>query len=240
MNIVADLHCHTIFSQHAYNTLRDNLNAAKKKNLKAIAITDHGIGMEDGPHLSYFQNLKSLPRYTDGLCLLRGVEANIMDYEGNLDMPTKVLEELDIVIASYHLNCTEPGSKEQHTNAYMNIAKNPYVNIIGHSGTPEFEYDYERVIPVFKEYHKVVEINAHTFICRQSSVANCRKIAQLCKQYQVPVMVNSDAHSEFEVGECKKALEMLEDIHFPEELVINSNWDRLEEYLKSLNITQLQ
>ena len=239
MNIVADLHCHTVFSQHAYNTLRDNLNAAMKKNLKAIAITDHGIGMEDAPHLSYFQNLISLPRYADGLCLLRGVEANIMDYEGKLDMPEEVLEELDIVIASYHTNCMKPGTREQHTDSYIRIAQNPYVNIIGHSGTPEFEYDFEKVIPLFKQYRKVVEINAHTFICRQSSVGNCRRIAWLCKEYEVPVMVNSDAHSEFEVGECKKALEMLEELHFPEELVINSNWEQLKAYLKSIGVAGL-
>lgn len=175
MEIIADLHCHTIFSKHAYNTLRDNINAAVKKNLKALAITDHGIGGSDSPTLSYFDNLKSLPRYVDSLCLLRGVEANILDSEGTLDMPVEAMNELDIVIASFHTNCATPGTVEENTNAYINVAKNPNVHIIGHSGTPEFKYDYEKVIPLFKQYGKVVEINAHTFICRQSSTENCRK-----------------------------------------------------------------
>ena len=239
MNLIADLHCHTIFSKHAYNTLRDNLNVAAKRNFKAIAVTDHGIGMPDSPTLSYFENLTSLPRYVESICLLRGVEANIMDVQGRLDMPEQVMESLDLVIASFHTTCAKPGTREEHTNAYLNVAKNPHVHIIGHSGTPEFCYDYEEVIPVFKKYNKIVEINAHTFICRQKSVENCRRIALLCKEHRVPVMVNSDAHSEFEVGQWEKALTMLSSIDFPEELVINSSWERLKDYLIGIGVKDI-
>lgn len=237
MKLVADLHCHTSASVHAYSTLHENIEAALMKNLKALAVTDHGIGCEDSPSVNYFDNLTSLPEYVKGMRLLRGVEANIMDYEGRLDMPEWVLEKLDIVIASFHTSCTRPGTADQHTRAYMELAKNPYVHIIGHSGSAEFEYDFERVIPVFKQYKKVVEINAHTFICRKKSIQNCIRIAQLCKENQVPIAVNSDAHSEFEVGECRKAFDMLKEIDFPEELIINIDHGRLCRYLESIGIT---
>lgn len=236
MRLVADLHCHTIASVHAYSTLRDNINAAVRQGMQLLAITDHGIGCEDSPSLNYFDNLTSLPRTVGNLILLRGVEANIMDYDGKLDMPESMLKKLDLVIASFHTACTKPGTSEQHTAAYMNIAKNPHVHIIGHSGSAEFVYDYEKVIPVFKKYEKVVEINAHTFICREKSISNCKKIAMLCKKYQVPVVVNSDAHSEFEVGACEKAFEMLEEIEFPEELIINIEEVRLKNYLEKIGL----
>ncbi len=234
MRLVADLHCHTSASVHAYSTLHENIEAALMKNLKALAVTDHGIGCEDSPSVNYFDNLTSLPEYVKGMRLLRGVEANIMDYEGRLDMPDQVLEKLDIVIASFHTSCTLPGTREQHTRAYIEAARNPYIHIIGHSGSAEFEYDYEKVIPVFKQYQKVVEINAHTFICREKSIKNCIRIAQLCKEYRVPVAVNSDAHSEFEVAECGKAFDMLKKIDFPEELIINVDHGRLCRYLDSI------
>lgn len=231
MKIVGDLHCHTIASIHAYSTLRENIEAAKKKKLCVLGITDHGSGTHDSPPLSYFENLTSLPDNVEGIRILRGVEANIMDFRGNLDMPDEILKNLDIVVASFHISCTRPGTRAEHTEAYKRLAQNPLVHIIGHSGSVEFPYDYAEVIPEFKKYHKLVEINAHTFICRKKSIGNCRKIALLCKQYRVPVVVNSDAHSEFEVGCCDKALEMLEELKFPEELIVNTNQERLEKYL---------
>lgn len=235
MKITADLHCHTTASVHAYSTLRENIQAAKALGLQALGITDHGSGTADAPPLTYFENLTSLPKQVDGIRILRGVEANIMDFQGRLDLPKRILSRLDIVIASFHTSCTVPGTRVQHTNAYREAAKNPLVHIIGHSGSVEFPYNYEEIIPLFKKYHKLVEINAHTFICRKKSIENCKRIALLCKAFQVPVVVNSDAHSEFEVGRCSKALDMLEALEFPEELIVNTSWEQMERYLAGIN-----
>lgn len=230
--LVADLHCHTIASVHAYSTLHENIMAAKKKGIKTLAVTDHGTGCPDSPPLSFFENLLSLPERVEGLRLLRGVEANIMDHEGNLDMPGKLLEKLDIVIASYHTSCVKPGSVYEHTRSYLKLADNPDVDIIGHAGTAEFVFDYKKVVPVLGESGKVFEINAHTFLCRKKSIENCKIIAQLCKKHRFPVIINSDAHSEFEVASCLLALKMLEEINFPEELIINMEEERVDEFLK--------
>lgn len=234
--ILGDFHCHTLASKHAYSTLRENIEVAKKKNLKVLGITDHAIGTHDSPPLSYFENLTSLPVQVDGIRLLRGVEANIMDYKGTLDMPEVVLQTLDFIIASYHTSCTVPGTVEDHTYSYLKIAENPYVNLIGHSGSAEFMYDYKQVIPAFGRNKKVVEINAHTFICRQKSIENCRRIAELCAENEVSILVNSDAHSEFEVGEVSRAFAMLHEIHFPEELIINTDMHRMTEYMRSIGL----
>jgi putative hydrolase len=236
MKIIADLHCHTLASLHAYSTLRENIDTAKRLGLYALAVTDHGPGCPDGAPLSYFDNLPSLPEQVEGIRLLRGVEANIMDFNGVLDIPVSTLAAMDLVIASFHTVCTAPGTVEAHTRAYLAIAENPYVTFIGHSGTSEYVYDYETVIPVLKTHGKIMEINAHTFICRQSSIPNCRRIAELCKKCEMPVVVNSDAHSEFELGHFEKVLAMLDEIGFPEELVINSSRERLDTFFKSISL----
>ena len=41
MKFVADTHCHTVASSHAYSTIIENVDEARKKGLKYIAITDH-------------------------------------------------------------------------------------------------------------------------------------------------------------------------------------------------------
>lgn len=232
--IRGDFHCHTQASLHAYSTLRENIEAAKRKGLSFLAITDHAIGTADAPPLTYFENLLSLPTMVDNIRILRGAEVNIMNHDGSVDLPERVLSMLDFVVASYHTSCTKPGTLKEHTQSYLRLAGNPYIHMIGHSGSAEFPYDYERVVPEFGRRGKIVEINAHTFICRESSIENCRTIARLCKKHRVPVMVNSDAHSEFEVGEVERALSMLWEIDFPKELIINTDQGRIKAYLQRI------
>lgn len=56
---------------------------------------------------------------------------------------------------------------------------------------------------------------------------NCRRIALLCKQYGVSVVVDSDAHYHASVGEVEPCLRMLEEIDFPPELIVNGDRERL-------------
>ena len=223
IQIAADLHCHTLASAHAYSTVTELAGAAAERGLQAVACTDHGVGIEDAPHLWHFMNLKILPPRIGGVRVLHGVEANVMDMTGRLDMPENVLESLDVVVASMHCGLTPEGTKEACTQAWLAVAANPLVDIIGHSGTPCYAYDYEAVIPEFGRCGKVVEINENTFAVRQSSLANCRRIAALCKRHGVRVAVDSDAHYHGAVGRVDSCLRLLEELDFPPELIVNGS-----------------
>lgn len=236
MNIIGDLHCHTIASVHAYNTIFEMIGHAKAIGLKVVAITDHGIAVPVSAPIEYFNNLIALPRMYQGVVVLRGCEANIMDYDGRLDMPEETMDQLDLVIASMHNACIQPGTKEDHTRAYLAVAQNPYVDIIGHAGTSCYPFDYEAVIPVMQQQGKVFEINTHTFICRPDSLKNCRRIASICKECGCPILINSDAHVITEMGIYAEALQMLQEIHFPEELILNGSSENMNHYLEKLGI----
>lgn len=229
--IVADLHCHTLASTHAYSTITELANAAAECGLCAVACTDHGIGLPDAPHLWHFLNLRALPRAIAGVRILHGVEANVMDFTGRLDMPVEMLERLDIVIASMHMGLLPAGTVEECTNAWLAVAENPLVDIIGHSGTPCYAYDYERVIPVFGQYGKIVEINENSFGAREGSAENCRRIAQLCKQHHVRVVVNSDTHYHTTVGQVPVCMEMLREIGYPSADIINGSRETFAAFL---------
>ena len=73
-NIVADLHCHTIASTHAYSTITELAQAARRRGLVAVGCTDHGVAMWDAPKMSYFGNLNNLPKKIEGQGFT-GVEA---------------------------------------------------------------------------------------------------------------------------------------------------------------------
>lgn len=239
-NIIADLHTHSTFSTHAYSTMNEMVLAAKEKGLYAIAITDHSYSMPGGPGAWFFEGQKSLPLYQHGVKCITGIESNIMDFDGTVDYDP--IYGIDLVIASAHnidkkfgVKCMDLDNPtiDKCTNMYLNIAKNPYVNIIGHSGTNRYKYDYEKVIPEFKKYHKLVEINSHSYNSRSDSRENCKEIALVCKNTQTPIIVSSDAHSMYRVADFDNAFRMLSSIDFPEELIVNASIERLEEYLNN-------
>ncbi|MEY8333396.1 PHP domain-containing protein [Lachnospiraceae bacterium 47-T17] len=83
---VMDLHTHTIASGHAYSTILELIQAAKEKNLELLGITEHGPRMKGSCAPIYFQNLKVIPRERFGVTTLFGVELNIMDEDGSVDL----------------------------------------------------------------------------------------------------------------------------------------------------------
>ncbi len=232
MNIIADLHTHTVASTHAYSTVYEMTYAAKEKGLQILAVTDHAIGTADAPDIAHFYNMVVLPDYENGVRLLKGVEANIIELDGKLDMPEDCLKQMDIVIASYHSAAIKAGTSEQNTNAYIGALKNPHVHILGHCGCADFSVDYKKVLAAAKEYGKVIEINNSTFTVRKSSIKNCYEAAKICKENNIPICVNSDAHYRGKVGEFGDAIQMLKEISFPENLILNTDASKVLEYLK--------
>jgi putative hydrolase len=225
-SIEADMHCHTLASTHAYSTVAEMAEYASKKGLKAFAVTDHGPSMPDSPHLWHFEGLNSLPDFCGGVHVFSGAEADIMDFQASLDLPQGCLQKLDWVVASFHEPCCPHGTEEQHTQAYLALADNPYVSVIGHSAGENYRYDYEKVLPVFRDRHKLVEINNN-----QASTENCRKLALLCKKLGVPVVVSSDAHCCYHMGRVQEALGLLASIEFPPGLIINGTMAVLKDWM---------
>ncbi|MDD2417645.1 MAG: phosphatase [Oscillospiraceae bacterium] len=222
-NIVADLHCHTIACTHAYSTITELANAAAGLGLAALGYTEHGIAMVGAPQLWHFTNLKDLPDYISGVRVLRGAEVNVIGFDGQLDMENETLEDLEVVIASMHGGLMPKGNVEQCTAAWLAVSENPNIDIIGYSGSPEYAYDYEAVLPAMAKSGKAIELNEHSFEVRKSSIDNCRRIALLCKQYKVPIVVNSDSHHHASVGFFPNCIQMLSELDFPPELIINSS-----------------
>lgn len=240
MRIVADTHTHTIASTHAYGTIKEMAEEAAKLGLYAIAITDHGPKMPGSPREWYFNNLCAIPSTYLGVRVLKGAEANLCDFDGNLDIDEYTLKSLEWIVASLH-NPTLDASEvkptvETCTRLYLKAAKNPYINVIGHSGTPEYEYDYEKVIPELAANGKLIEINNSTFRNKKGAMKNCVKIAKVCKRVKAPIIVNTDAHFMTQLGRTDEAFRMLDEIDFPSELIVNSSVERFEKYLKEHKI----
>lgn len=230
--IAGDLHTHTIACGHALGTFSENLAQAKKLGHRFMAVTEHCGSIPSAPHLWFFDNLLRVPQKIDGVVLIRGVEANVRNRQGDLDFPERYLRRMDLVIASAHVEAFEdPLTDSDYTELYCALAANPMVDIIGHSGDPRFPHNCERAVQAYRDYGKVVEINSSSPLSRKGSEPICLKIAQLCKAYGVPVVLSSDAHCPQSVGAVERGMQLLDSIDFPESLLLNAEYDRVKAYL---------
>ena len=233
MKYIIDVHTHTVASGHAYTTLLENAREASTKGIKVLGVSDHGPKMPGGPHIFYFGNLKVVPRELFGIKILRGCEANIIDFEGNIDIPERIQKSLDYIIASLHDVCIEPGTVEEHTNAYLKVMENPNVMIIGHSGNPSFPMDIEAFVKKAKEKDIIIEINSSSFKgARKGCEQTCYNIARFCRDYGVKMIFGSDAHTCYQIGEFNEAVELIKDLNIPEELIMNTDEFKFINYLK--------
>lgn len=237
MRLIADTHAHTIASGHAYSTLREMAYAASQNGLEVLSLTEHAPEMPGSCQEIYFRNLSVIPREMYGVKLLLGSELNIMNPEGELDLSEAICKNLDLVIASIHSPCYGFGhSVKENTNAYVEVMKKPYVDIIGHPDDGRFPIDYEVLVRTAKETKTLLEINNSSLRpggFRKNTRENVLQMLELCKQYEVSVTTGSDAHIDVDAGNFEYVKEVLEYCKFPEELVVSTEFNKLKEFLNN-------
>ncbi|WP_418920864.1 phosphatase [Anaerotignum faecicola] len=225
MKRLMDIHTHAVASGHAYSTVDENLRWAAEQGLQLVALTDHAPAMKDTTCHAYFANLHVLPEMLHGVRLLKGIELNILDFDGTIDMDEAVLQRLDLAIASLHMPCIKPGTKKENTQAFLKVMENPYVDIIGHPGDPRYPLDYRELFRMAKETGTLLEINNASLIpggFREGSRENIKKILLMSMEEGQPVVLGSDAHFYRNVGDFSYAEDLLKELQFPEELILNN------------------
>ncbi|MEK7376410.1 MAG: PHP domain-containing protein [Candidatus Margulisiibacteriota bacterium] len=234
MKYIADLHVHTISSGHAYNTIYEYAEQAKKKGLKYIAMTDHGPAMGGAPHEYHFANLHSLPKKIMGVRILKGIEANIINADGQMDLQEQYLKELEVVIASFHMFIGYEGSDERvNTETLLKVIKNPYVKIIGHAGNPQFKIDIPAVVEACEKHGVLLEINNSSFseIIRQGSYDRCVEIARQVKKIGWKVCFGSDSHCIDSLGVFTKSEEVARKAGLEATDIVNTSGEMVEKYV---------
>lgn len=236
MRLIADYHTHTIYS-HGKGTIRDNVEAALKKGLKEIAICDHGPG-----HFLYGVKREKLFKMREeidqlnkeynekGIRILLGVEANVIGYDGTIDVDDEIIEILDILLLGFHygaipksireyiiLNVMNPLSKaapfirewveKKNTEAIIKAIEKYPIDIITHPGD-KARLNIREVAEAAYKKGVALEINAKH---KELSVESLR-VALDTKVY---FYINSDAHAPSEVGEVDKSIKRAMEAKIP-------------------------
>lgn len=233
MDFELDVHTHTIASGHAYGTLTEMAKEAAVRGLKLLGITEHTHYMPGTCDDLYFVNLRVVPRNMFGIRLMLGAELNIMDEDGTVDLPERIIDRLDLRIASIHGNLYRFGTMEQNTAAVLGAMKNPKIDIIGHPDDGNCPLDYERIVKASREYHTLLEINNNSLRLqsRKNARENIAVILKLCMKYDVPVIMNSDAHFMTDIANTDHSMPVVEEMGFPKELILNYSVEKFEAYI---------
>lgn len=234
MQILADYHTHTIYS-HGKGTIEDNVKVAISKGIKTIGISDHGY-----KHMAYGVKIKDIAKMREEIDklnekykeinILLGMECNILDEKGNIDLNDKFSSYLDYIMAGYHFGSTPKSikslinhcdnylakserAKEHNTNAIINAMKNNDIFIITHPGDKGDVY-IEDIAKVAKNTDTRLEINSsHGFL----NVKQIKEIKHIGNKF----IIGSDAHIPQNVGDFKLAMDIINESKIDVTLIEN-------------------
>jgi putative hydrolase len=227
--IAMDLHTHTIASGHGTSDrITDLVKAAEAKGMTALGISEHGPATPGSCGESYFLGLKHAPSRREGIQVLYGAEANILDETGRLDLRDKILAGLDYVIASIHPPTYHtPGegkNVDENTKSYIRAMSNPYVKIIGHPDDTRYLINSRQLAEAAATMRVLIEINESSLTpggFRGDTLFNMKEILEACRKAKCMVLLSSDSHGAAHVGEMPRGVQLLRDLNFPQELIMN-------------------
>ena len=225
MKIIADYHTHTIYS-HGKGTIRDNVEEAIRKGLKEIAICDHGpghylYGVKKKKLYEMREEIDRLNEEYKEIKILLGLEANIIGYDGQIDVDDDIIEILDILLLGFHygvlftslfdlvfMNVINTISKvlpffrqkiiDRNTTALIKAIERYPVDIITHP-SDKIRVNVKELAEAAYENNVALEINSKH---RQLSVENLK----IALDSKVKFCIGSDAHKAEDVGEADEAI----------------------------------
>ncbi|NMC55807.1 MAG: phosphatase [Eubacteriaceae bacterium] len=234
MKYLIDTHTHTLACNHAFSTLEENVAAAASKGIEILCFTEHGPKMPYAPPDWFYAELHRIPQIINGVRVLTGLEANITDDCGSTDIDNMPKNAIKFVIASLHKHTYQPSKENNVTQALLNLLDNPFIDMLGHMDTPFFSINYEAVIKKAAQTNTLIEFNNGSLHgVRKGGEANMFQMAKYCKKYDCLAAFGSDAHFSMDVGEFSTVAGILNELNFPEELLINDKPDLFFDILKT-------
>jgi putative hydrolase len=233
-----DLHIHTIYSGHALNTMLECINRAKELKMKVIGFSDHGPSQSGClVNESYLNTLHRIPQTVNGMRILHGIEANIIDKNGFLDVPDKIIsEKLDYVMAAIHPNNVykDLGVKG-NTEATKRAVESGKVDILTHP--------YLCLLPIYAEevyesaclHNVLLEVNLsslHKRFFSEKRLSDIRKMVQIVTKHNKKVIVCSDAHNIWEMGDDSNLKKIQKEIGLTDKMIINNYPKELMQLLR--------
>jgi DNA polymerase (family 10) len=166
-DIRGDLHMHSTWSD-GRDTVAAMVDTCRTLGYEYLAITDHSPSSAASRNLSLdgvkrqAEEIAGLRERFPDIVILHGCEVDILP-DGRLDFPDRVLERLDIVLASLH---DEAGhSRERLMQRYVQAMRHPLVTLITHPANrlvpnrAGYDLDYDQLFDTAVSTGTILEVD---------------------------------------------------------------------------------
>jgi len=238
MKLTGDYHTHSKYSGDCKTEMEDAVLAAIAKGLNEIAITDHGpahsgYGIKRAHYPIMHAEVVRLREKYPQIKILLGLEANILNTQGDIDISDEMMSYCDWLNAGYHfgsrfvrdikvhlLNFLSRFSKhayeiakKDNTMAMVNAMRRYPIKMITHPGA-KGPIDIETVAKVAAETHTMLEINnSHGHLTIEA--------IKIAMAYDVIFAANSDAHRAEDIGIVDNSIARIEAAQVPADRLYN-------------------
>jgi len=222
------------------HTFMEVAQIAAGKGVRLINISDHGKASGNNANFGVLANEKRIPNpiiCLDGssILLIRGMEANILDVEGNTDITEFCKKNLDLISAGFHPFGTLEacGDEKINTKALINtVQKNP-IDIFTHPCIRTFPVDLSTIVDMALAYGFAVELNNTHLRLGKEEMEKVEALVTLCMDKGVLMVENSDGHTYHEIGENEKIEELLTAIGLDgDKVLMNRDDEKLEDFIR--------
>lgn len=246
-DIIADLHTHTIFSGHAYSTVKENIDVARENGIKYLAITDHynndGTDLDKKNEIARIAYVEEVNLAEDDITVIGGAEFNI-GQEVNYNSKLSKIRWRPIGLHNWYVDTKNLTLDELYMHFYRAIKNNH--NAFAHierelhkiDGGKHKEVDSEvsmflkMMVDIAKEKDILLELNESSLIADECNGVN-RVLFWLryAKENGNLIYLGTDAHYCKKVGIFTNAIDILNMVGYPKELILNCNEELLKEKL---------
>ncbi|MCX6707260.1 MAG: PHP domain-containing protein [Candidatus Woesearchaeota archaeon] len=236
-----DLHIHTTHSGHAYATIYEIMKEAKSKGMEMIAITDHGPSM-GSTSIAHFLIADRSPKTYEGMEVLWGCEANIINGKGDIDLNDAAIKKLDIILVGLHMGTPYKDlGKKKNTEAIINCFKRYPIHIFTHPATLFYDYDVEKVFQAACDNDILLELNMTNLVnldrgFKNITLENFRKIVDVTKKNKRKLIINSDTHFLSELGNDDILRKYWDKLGLNDTIIMNNYPDELRAFIKGKNL----
>lgn len=219
-----DFHSHTFFSGCGIHSHVEMLTRARDLGMKGLAITDHG--RECGGRIAspYFDRLTNP---VPGIRMLKGIEANFLGLEGDIDVPAHALPHLELVLAGFHGNTPLDLGAEAYTRTLLAaLERNPCIDMLSHLHPSLHAVDLTRVVRAAEARGILIELNNSKLMLDRADPEAVRELVRTCKAEGCRMAIGSDAHALNEIGCDENARDLFAQEAFPEHLWVNETAEK--------------
>jgi len=216
-----------------FHTLIEIVTIMRAKKQKAFALTDHGPALE-APRSHFSVLTKRMPPVINGIRVFKGIEASILNFEGEADIPEFENYPYEIILAGLHNHGTFANSHgvDKNTLAVVNTMKKfPAVKVITHPTYGALPVNMDVITDIAVETGTALEINNSHLLNNKTDKERLACMLELAQKKGSMLAVNSDGHVYSEMGEFNAAIEFMKPYGIESLNIVNRTLESTLEFL---------